>query len=112
MARPRRGRGPRRPDAEELLRRLDEPEFRERMKLSEDEANALDRIASGQYVRNAASVIAAIRLKIESAYPKQPTRLDVRKVEEFEVQYDDGQAALDLASLTALPAGDDGGPSA
>jgi len=78
--------------APKLLARLNEPEFRERMQLTEMEASALDRIASGEYVRNASAIIAAIKIKIDSAYSKQVQPVEVRESTIREVFMQEGEA--------------------
>ncbi len=80
--------------APDLLARLSEPAFRERVQVSEADMLTLDRIASGAYVRNAGPIISAIKLKIEAAYSKQVQPVEVID-QRVQVEFPGGRAAAD-----------------
>ncbi len=82
--------------------RLSEPEFRSRMQLNEAECEMLDRIASGDPPRNAASIMAAIRLKCESAYSKQVQPVRIEENVTYVARLQDGDPRP--PALTAVPA--------
>jgi hypothetical protein len=50
------------------ISRLDIDEIRERLRLTEAEAAVLDKICSGEYVRNATAILGAIKLRLEHSY--------------------------------------------
>ena len=85
-----------------LLDRLSEPEFRERVRVTEIEMAALDKIASGEYVRNANAIISAIKIKIESAYSRQVQPVEVRDSRTRTVRFADGRPLTPAAA--GLPA--------
>ena len=64
-----------------VLARLGDAEFRERVRLTEAELRVLDRIASGAYVRNAASIMRAIEFRASYAYSKPKQELAVSVAE-------------------------------
>ncbi len=63
--------------AQELVRRLTQPEWRQRAQLTERQMRMLDRIADGRPPRHAAPIIRAICEKIDHAYEKPRLGVDV-----------------------------------
>jgi hypothetical protein len=82
-----KGRAPKtrgRREADELVKRLAEPEFRERAQVTEKDMKQLDRICSGKYVRNASAIVAAFKMRAEFAYakPRQDLGVELKDVTE------------------------------
>lgn len=63
--------------AQDLKRRLTQPEWRQRAQLTEQQMRMLDRIADGRPPRHAASIIKGIVTKIDHAYEKPRLGVDV-----------------------------------
>lgn len=78
----------------ELLRKLDGDQFRKAAQLSEGEMATLRRICSGQYVRNAAAIMNAIRMRVEYAYAKPAQGFDITVTDDREDPTDEEWEAL------------------
>ncbi len=102
LANPGRSRNGER-SAQAILARLSEPDFRERMRLTEAECALLDKLAGGTYVRGAQSMIAAIKIKIESAYSKQVQPIEVHDARKRTVTIGDGRAITPEAAGLPSP---------
>ena len=89
--------------AQEIVARLSEPDFRERMRLTEAECELLDKLAGGQYIRGAQSMIAAIKIKIESAYSKQVQPIEVHDTRKRTVTIGDGRVITPEAAGLPSP---------
>lgn len=63
--------------AQQLLRRLTQPEWRQRAQITERQVRMLDRIADGRPPRNAGAIVRAIVTKIDHAYEKPRLGVDV-----------------------------------
>ena len=102
LANPGRSRNGER-SAQAILERLSELEFRERMRLTEDECALLDKLAGGAYIRGAQSMIAAIKIKIESAYSKQVQPIEVHDARKRTVTIGDGRTITPEAAGLPSP---------
>lgn len=63
--------------AQQLKRRLTQPEWRQRAQLTEGQMRMLDRIADGWPPRNANAIMRAIWTKVEHAYERPRLGVDV-----------------------------------
>jgi ribosomal protein S13 len=80
--------------AAEVLKQLDGDEFRKAAQLTDAEMATIRRICSGKYVRNAAAIMNAIRMRVEYAYAKPAQGFDITVTDEREEPTDEEWEAL------------------
>jgi hypothetical protein len=108
-----KGRAPKhrgRNSAKKLLELLDGDQFRAAVRFSSDEVATIRRICTGRYVRNAAAIMNAFRMRAEYAYAKPAQGLDIVITEDREDPTDEEWA--ELTALRHKVRGEGGDPDA